>query len=357
VPQQALYYPTWAIADPRFLFESLLYWERLVCIAPYSGFQPRVHIRGELGPPVDALHERFVSGMAPTDEQRELVHAQVEELLGRPAPTWCRPERLDAGRLAGVATEKLGHKTAELLISRGWGRPGADSMIEMWDAAAGVVMNEFVEVMSSEQMRPVTSDARRFRALCNTFLWQLDAPKGLAEGSGGVPDALGDDDAAFVLARISRLALGDRPVTAKDLNRLLRLREDGGFEEVRARYCSKVDEYLVELQQARNSEERGVVHDTWRERLRSDRKALKRELRDAHIEALVEKDGLVATVVSVVAGSAAFAAAGPVGVAIGLALAGAGIARNIRARRREAFAQHWTSWLFAAQPPRLGPVN
>jgi hypothetical protein len=82
VPQRALYYPTWAVDDPRFLFESLLYWERLVCIAPYSGFQPRVHIPGELGPPVDELHQRFVSRMAPTAEQRGLVHAQVEELLG-----------------------------------------------------------------------------------------------------------------------------------------------------------------------------------------------------------------------------------------------------------------------------------
>ncbi len=222
-------------------------------------------------------------------------------------------------------------------------------MVEMRDAAAGVVMNEFVEVMSSEEMRPVTSDAARFRALCNTFLWQLDAPNGLAEGSGRPSDPVGDDDAAFVLARISRLALGDRPVTAKDLHRLLKLRGDGGFEELRARHCSRVDQYLTELHKARNSEEQRVIQDEWREHLRSDRNALKRELRDAHLGALVERDGIVATVVGAVAGGAVFAAAGPVGVAIGLGLAGVGIARNIRSRRREAMERHWSSWLFTTR--------
>lgn len=356
MPQRALYYPTWAIDDPRFLFESLLYWERLVCIAPYSGFQPRVHIPGELGPPVDALHERFVSGMAPTNEQRKLVNTRIEELLGRPAPEWCRPEHLDAGSLASVATEKLGHKSAKLLLSHGWGRRGRDSMVEMWDAAAGVVMNEFVEVMSSEKIRPVTSDAARFRALCNTFLWHVDAPNGLADDLQRVPDAVSDDDAAFVLARIVRLSLGDRPVTPKDLRRLLKLREDGSFEEVRANYCSKVDEYLLDLRGARNDEERGVVHDDWAQNLRSDRELLKRELRDAHLGAVVDKEGIVATLVSVAAGSVSFAAAGPVAAAIGLGLAGVGIARSIRSRRREAMQHAWSSWLFAAGSRRLGPA-
>ena len=357
MPQRALYYPTWAVADPRFLFEALLYWERLVCIAPYSGFKPRVHIPGELGPPIDELHERFVSGMAPTDEQRNLVHARVQELLGRPAPDWCRPERLETGDLASVATEKVGHETAELLLSRGWGRRSRDSMLEMWNAAAGVVMNEFVEVMSSETMRPVTSNAARFRGLCNTFLWHVDAPNGLAEGPGEPPAAVGnDDDAMFVLARISRLALGDRPVTAKDLQRLLKLREDGGFEGLRASYCAKVDDYLIELHNARNAEEQRVVHDSWEQHLRGDRKALKRELRDAHLAGLVEKEGVVATVAGAVVGGAAFAAAGPVGLAIGLGLSGVGIARDIRSRRQEAMERHWNSWLFTARSPRLGPA-
>jgi hypothetical protein len=91
--------------------------------------------------------------------------------------------------------------------------------------------------------------------------------------------------------------------------------------------------------------------------LRSDRNALKRELCDAHLGALVEKDGIVATVVGAVAGGAVFAAAGPVGVAIGLGLAGVGIARNIRSRRREAMERHWSSWLFTTRSPRLEPAE
>jgi hypothetical protein len=61
--QQALYYPTWGIPDPRFLFDSLLYWERLACIVPEPEFRPRAPRNDHLDRPVDALHERFVSGI------------------------------------------------------------------------------------------------------------------------------------------------------------------------------------------------------------------------------------------------------------------------------------------------------
>jgi hypothetical protein len=261
-----------------------------------------------------------------------------------------------------MATAKLAPETVHLLQKREWSIEGEDSMLMMSSQAASLVMSEFVEVMSSATRPPVTSDLDGFRAQCNTLLCELRSPSGLQDKP--VPTSaptLGEEgeqrlnegaELAFVLARIPRLAYPDRRVSARSLKRLLKVRSDAGFDEMRANYCAQVDAYVEDLRRVKTAGEQRVVHETWEQRLRGERTALKRELRSANLEAVVEKEGIIALALGVVGGGAALAATGPVGIAIGLALASAGIGRRALSRRRELMRGRWSSWLFVTDRGR-----
>ena len=86
----ALYYPTWTIDDPVFLFEALLYWDRLACIVPHERFP--FHPSGstpDLRKAMAEAHEQFVSRIVPTDEQKRAAHTRIEVFADREAPEWC----------------------------------------------------------------------------------------------------------------------------------------------------------------------------------------------------------------------------------------------------------------------------
>src|SRR5437762_13731462 len=69
MPNHALYYPEWNISDPTFLAESLLYWDRLACIVPFSDFKERPwHPDKEMRKAMGEAHEKYVSPYVPTDE-------------------------------------------------------------------------------------------------------------------------------------------------------------------------------------------------------------------------------------------------------------------------------------------------
>ena len=65
-----------------------------------------------------------------------------------------------------------------------------------------------------------------------------------------------------------------------------------------------------------------MIARTWEDQLAKDRKALEKDLREARIEGILDKDGLIAILVSGGIGTlAAGIAAGPIGAAIGFSLA------------------------------------
>jgi hypothetical protein len=127
----ALYYPDWNVADATFLFESLLYWDRLVCIVPKEGMRPGELYGGWSGTEGDReldrilhdLNETFVTGIAPTEEQKLKVHERLAFLAEREPPGWCRPHNLAPEHQTVFSAWKLAPMTVELLREAGWIQP------------------------------------------------------------------------------------------------------------------------------------------------------------------------------------------------------------------------------------------
>jgi hypothetical protein len=361
--QAALYYPHWGIGNPRFLFEALLYWDRLACIVPDREFRPRARLGGELQKGVDLLHESFVTGLAPTDEVKERVHRRLEGLLDTQPPEWCRADSLTPSRDAVIAMKKMHRETVLMLRERGWMlvRDGDEEFGLISGAASGLVLGAIAEEMASDTMPAVTDEPASFKATCNGLLRELQSQQGIEVSREGdcyllEPTFRYETELGVVLARITKLGIVDEGIEPGMFERLHRLRLDSGFNEQRELFRARVDRYVAELRE-RSPGEHPAIHDHWAVELASDREGLQKELRAAGIEGLTEKEGWVATGLAAVAGAgsfAAFAAAGPAVLVIGLGLAGYGIVDRVRRRRKAVRDRHWTSWLAAASNNRGG---
>jgi hypothetical protein len=301
----------------------------------------------------DRFHESFVTGIAPTKEVKARVHDRLKELLSTEPPAWCRAEDLIPSQQAVLAMRKVSPRTLDMLVRRGWLVEQGDELGLISRAASGLLLSALAEEMASETMPAVTDEPATFRAACNGLLSELQSQHGIGGSEPEQFHLLGPGDhnhpsqLAIALARITKLGVASGSIEPVMLRRLYELCLDSGFDEQRERFRNQVDDYVDQLRQ-RPVLEHKAVHDHWKIELSKDREALKRELRAAGIEAVVEKEGIVATGIAAGVGAGIFAATGPIGLIIGIGIAGAGIARRARAKRREIQKGRWTSWLAAA---------
>jgi hypothetical protein len=361
VPQAALYYPDWRVADAEFLFESLLYWDRLAVITP-AGFTSGLPITaspylGErtLEPgfveAVGALNEAFVSGIGPGDEQKQAVHERLRAVFERRPPEWCRPENLTQEVSAGFSIWKFAEETRELLADLGWildeDQEGDELRMRTVNLAVyNILLGALAAECSSPSLPPITGDPGSFRATCNTLLLELGASSGVSAQEPPLPE--GDADSAFTLCPIGRLGLSKRKVGVKDLERLYKLRMDDDFDGQRQAFQKRVDAFVAALRSVPTNE-RQLLADHWQRDLERDRAGLKRELRRAGLHAIVDKEGVIALVL----GGGASALLGPVGAAIGFSANAARLLLSARQARRDVLDEHWSSWLFSLEKPRL----
>lgn len=340
------------------MFESLLYWDRLACIVPFDDFTPGAYWPDGFEKEAESLHERFVTGLAPSDEVKETVHRRLEALLATEPPDWCRAENLAPDAASVLSVRKVSERTIDMLMDHGWlANQQNDSLVLISQAAAGIVLSTLAAEMASKTMPALTDNPKVFRSTCNGLLRELQSQCGISDSGSGEFEGLGpavetaDPELAIVLARVVRLGIDKKEVSPRMLKRLSALRDDTGFNAQREQFCDQVDRYVAELRDCPVTEHK-VLHEHWAEELRVDRDALKRELRSARIKSVVDKEGVVATGVGAVAGASALAAAGPVGLVIGVGIAGGGMVDSARRRRREVIEKHWTSWLVDAASPR-----
>jgi hypothetical protein len=352
--QMALYYPHWGIEDPRFMFDALLYWDRLTCIVPYEEFPCRAGWPNGMQREADQFHESFVTGIVPSDEVKEKVHDRLEAFLTSEPPAWCQAENLAPSQAAVIGVRKLSPRTLDMLTEHGWLVEQEEDRALISRAASGLLLSTLAEEMASETMPAVTNEPATFRASCNGLLGELRSQQGIGGSELNEFRLLGltpDDhssELAIVLAKISRLGVAAGPIEPKMLKSLHKLCLDSGYDEQRARFREHVDEYVADLRH-RPALEHRAIHDHWEVELARDRETLRRELRAARIEAIVEKEGILATGIAAAAGAGTFAAAGPIGLVVGIGVAGAGIAGRMRKRRAEIREGRWTSWLVTAR--------
>jgi hypothetical protein len=361
---RALYYPEWGVPNATFLFEALLYWNSLTCIIPFEDFAPHAAWPPEVRSEMAALHESYVHGWVPSEDEQREVHRRMQWFAESDPPAWCRPENLQPSHAAVVSANKFDRRTIRLLQQRGWAREVADDprrLQMMSDAAANLFMATLAQVCSSHAMPPLTNDPGSYVAGCNRLLAELGARTGLATRprrdrraeSDTYLTTNGPDEAEFVLASIRRLALG-RQVTVRDLRRLHDLRSKDDYNGLREAFCDRIDGYLEETRRATGAERAAVAADFENE-FKRDRRALRRELRLAGLDVLVNKE----TLVGILTGGGVQAAGVLAGhttaaIGIGVATAAGGLVHGLRRRREEIVDDHWSSWLFAVQRrPRI----
>ena len=87
--------------------------------------------------------------------------------------------------------------------------------------------------------------------------------------------ALGDgSEDAFLVTSFLRLGVPAGQVSPHMLTRLRDLRDDSGFEEQRARFGKKVDEYVAQIRAAPEVE-RPLVYEDWKQDLARDRQSMR----------------------------------------------------------------------------------
>jgi hypothetical protein len=367
VSHRALYYPHVSISDPDFLFEALLYWDSLATVVPYRGFRPHWDRDEDLAREMAALEEAHLTGLSPSARQKEAVHERVAALLQYPAPAWYRPETLLADNRQGVLwVGKISPRTVDLLEKSNWMRAaGEGGYGVIAPAVANIIVGLLADEFSSPTLPAITNDTGAFRASCNTLLVEMKAAGGLSDELSPMPPVettpgtlwSEHEGPALVLAAVKRLCAPSGSIGARELRRLREIRQDGSFDAQREAFCNHVDQYIEELSKAPAGEHALITHD-WEGRLKRDRDALRRELRDARIEGLVDKDGAVALLAAggIAAGGALVGGVvgGPIGAVIGLGVAVGRTRFATRHRRQEVIDTHWTSWLYSVDREAFG---
>ena len=181
MPKHALYYPEWHISDPVFLAESLLYWDRLGCMMPPEESRPTDmnpwHEDSDMKAALAEAHERFVSPVVPTEEQKQRAHKRIQLFAEKDAPEWCRPENLTPHHRQIFSATKFSMDTLTLLQERGWTAQHPDknkpNLQVIFDAAADLLLGALADACGSNTMPPITDDPGSFTANCNLLLSEL----------------------------------------------------------------------------------------------------------------------------------------------------------------------------------------
>ena len=358
MPRRALYYPHVSIGDPDFLFESLLYWDRLATILPFSGFRPH-RSTDDLNLELAALEEAYISGITPSRRQKEAVHERLAELIQRQPPKSVfeyRPQNLTADDQGSVIwAKKLSPKTVRMLETSDWIRSVDDEGFSaIAPAAANIILGTLAQECSSPTLPAITNDAGAFRTSCDTLLADIGASAGLTSASAqsAEQDETDQEQCAFITTAITSLGVIPGSVGARELRILRELRQEAGFDAQRRAFADRVDEYLSELR-ATPVEEHGLVADDWNERLTLERNALRDELKAAKIEGILDAKGLVGLILAggfggggVVVGGVL---GGPVGAVVGLGVTAVRASFLRQRRRREILSDNWTSWLYTVE--------
>ena len=180
----ALSYPEARIYDPVFLFNSLLYWDRVACIVPSRHFEPYDHQpwRGDdfaraLRPLVDECVDGFVPVGGP-----ESTGASTPKAALLSSSAGLGQTRESIGPDQGILfPPKVGEETLNLLRDCGWlDLSDGEEEGTMAAAAVNLILDVLAQECSSRNLVPITADPAAFRASCNALLYDLGASSGLA---------------------------------------------------------------------------------------------------------------------------------------------------------------------------------
>ena len=338
--RSALYYPHTEVRSEGLVRSALLTWDRLEYIVPWHAFRPAYRDRA-----IAEAMELIGVPRPPTQEERDQVHLQLEELLDRGVP---ETFRYDDGARRGaeydIWRQKLMGRTWRLLREHGVvGELLGSSDFPASQSGGLTIMAMLADVMAGETRARVTDRGLAYATLANVANY------------GGIEPARSEDLAQVVPLTFKSLALDN-----VSLERLVafRKREAGksghDYRALRHLYLDRLQAFVAEAAKHHpGSRDREELNRVFEAEMEDDLRDLKDELGLAKREALLSKE----TLAFVLAGSAVAATAlvgAHVAVPEALTMAGApatiggilGVASTFGAKRREVLRKHPMAYLY-----------
>jgi hypothetical protein len=350
----ALYYPHTKAQDPSLLKTALLLWDQLEFIVPYDGFElsePRPNQPKADDEHVGTAYKLIARPHVPSDDEKRLVHEQVEELLTSPngAKFCARKDDTLPGNYE-IYPQKLLADTWEILKSAGLVNesgttgsfPGYGQFQDMVTSKklGLLLMLYLAQACGGDTRRLITDRSGAYNSL----------NQALATNVAEVKPPRGNDH-----ERIVTRALRVIDPESISLERLVELRtqevenNDRRLRTLRRKFLGMADQFAVELVAAKQSDISEIERQQ-DEQMADDLDELKDALKMRASEVLHKKTVWVSMLAA--AGAVVAPIAAPAGIFSILELNETRL--KYKAARRKAMEDHAMSWLFEAS--QRGPV-
>jgi hypothetical protein len=294
----------------------------------------------------------------PSDEEKRLVHKEVEKLVNTELPEWFVFIPENPRPRYGIYPQKMLEDTWNLLVtSKFVERATEDSdYFDRYDyvmsSSLGLtLMSILADCCAGSQKRTITDEVDSYAALTR-YITQINDGQYV-----GLKD-LGVSKVRMLEPEYERLitiSLKVFDTSTVDLNRLTQLREREAKEknntllrEVRRNYFTKLDGYVKQITgEARHKGDQDEILRTFEIDVESDLVDLKRELKLQATKALLSKEVLGAVVAQ------AFSIVEPISTSlISVGLLGKTLS-DYRADKRKALKDHAMSWLYMSKPSKI----
>lgn len=346
--RRAVYYPHTQIRNENFLKTSLLLWDQVDFVSPVKKFcfdeAPRIELEA-----LDLLCHAHV----PSQQEKELVHARVVELLRRPLPGWLVttqvPESVVTGRKIrefatgyGMYPEKLDYKTWRLLEAASLVRlQGPDEDYYARPLIGFLLMSLLADACAGDAKGKITdrSDAYEFMG------------KMVAAERPNPPTNIDSGQLSAAQAGLVSLAVNTVRTDGIPLENIvaMRKREEGSaghhYRKFRQNFAAKIEASTERALAAPTPEARRDIAADFEREMRDDLAFLKEELGMAMREVLFSKE--------MVALYGLGSLAGDVGAWVGAGVGAVQATGKFSKAYAETLGKHAISYLYVGEHPTL----
>lgn len=351
----ALYYPHAKITDQNLIKTGLLLWDQLEYISPFQRYKP-----SRQSPDIDTALEIISKPLIPSDEEKRLVHKEVEKLVNSALPDWFVfvPDNPDL--MYGIYPQKMFEETWNLLlesrfVTRSMDKEGSRTWYSRDDyvmsSSLGLtLMSILANCCAGSQKQLVTDEVDSYAALTR-YITQINEGEYLELRDLRVAKTPLLESQYEQLITIS---LKTFDTDRLDIKQLIQLRErevkddDTLLRELRHNYFTKLNTYVKQIsEEARHEGDRKEILRNFQSAMESDSFHLKRELKLQATKTLFSKEvfgSIVAQMFSVVE---------PVSSSlVGIGLLGKALS-DYKANKRKALKDHAVSWLYQLNPSKI----
>lgn len=351
----ALYYPHAELSDESIIKTGLLLWDKLDYICPYKGYS-----QYNQSLDISAALELILTPHLPSNEEKILVHKEVEKLVQTKLPDWFIFIPKNPELSYRIYPQKMLDKTWQLLLNSNLVKNSKkyDSK-DHWSTGSDYIMSSslgltlmsiLADCCAGSQKRLITDEVDSYSALTR-YITQINEGEYVGLKELKAPKIPLTKPHYEKLITVSFKALN---LDGIDIKKLILLRErevkenDTLLRELRRNYFTKLDGYVKQLSEdARHEGDCKEILRTFETEAEDDLLNLKRELKLNAKKTLLSKEvfgTIVTTSLSVIE---------PISTSIiGVGLLGKTLV-DYRANKRKVLEGRSMSWLYMTKPSKI----